>query len=192
MPFWIAVKTLASTANGMLSIVPALVWALLLTGSVLHGCGVSLQRDHARAELKTIKAAVTAQNIEAAAKFKTKTDEAKALETQLKAFRAAQEKTDAANKTTVADLSRKLRAAGGLRDPGRPSGGSPAGQAPAATADRAGDAPSGAGLLSESFTAMLLADAARADEINLAYISARADALSLRELIGKLGSCTPP
>ncbi len=195
---WTAIKTLAGAANGMLSIVPALVWAALLVGAMVTSCVERTQRDHARAEaktakaeLKTIKDAVQAQNVAAAKLLKEKTDEAKALETQLAAFRAAPEKTDAQNKATVADLGRKLRAAGRLRDPGGASGGSAASQGAAPATDSAGHVAEGAGVLSEALTAMLLADYADSDAINLAYASARADALNLRAQMAKLGSCTP-
>lgn len=111
-------------------------------------------------------------------------------ERKLSAALAAQEKTDADNAKTVADLRADLRAksraAGGpgLRDPfaagcGGGGGGAP-GAAVAGADSGAADAAASTGLLSEPLEQLLLKITSEADEVNLAYISCRADSQAVR------------
>jgi len=112
-----------------------------------------------------------------------------ATEKNLRNFKDNQEIKDANNKKAVSGYERRLRAAAGidsrLRDPhaGRGScSGSPTSAVATGASAGADDGPQGAGLLSKELTQFLLDQAASADDINLAYASCRADALSIREI----------
>lgn len=128
--------------------------------------------------------------VEAAGLLATETRKVLALERQLGAVRAAQEKTDAENSKTVAalreDLRRKSRAAGGpgLRDPFAAEcggGGGSAEGAAAAGADGGGaDATETGRLLSAELEGFLIDRLSEADDINIAYASCRADSQAVR------------
>ena len=109
----------------------------------------------------------------------------------LRNFKDNQEIRDAHNKTTVADYEHRLRAAAGptgrLRDPNASyatgcggGGASPQSAATAAAGHRADDVAEAAGLFSVGATALLQRLTREGDDINLAYASCRADALSVR------------
>lgn len=137
-----------------------------------------------------------APHIAAAAQQKTRARETLAAETakvaatlrQLELALANQEKTDAKNQATIKSQADQLRAAAGpagrLRDPnaagcGR-GGGGPAAQAAASAGDRAADGADAGGLFSAGATQLFQRLTLRADEINAAYTSCRADAFSVR------------
>ena len=116
-----------------------------------------------------------------------------ATEKTLRNFKDNQEIKDAHNKKTVTGYERRLRAAAGhagrLRDPNASyatrcggGGGSPASADTTGTGHRADDAAEAAGLFSVGATALLQRLAREGDDINLAYTSCRADALSIREV----------
>jgi hypothetical protein len=104
-------------------------------------------------------------------------------------FKNFQETADAKNTAVVADLERRLRVnagpAGRLRDPNATGcgggGGSPKASNPAGPSNSAADSADAGGLFSVGATALLQRLTHEADEVNLAYISCRADALSVRE-----------
>lgn len=115
------------------------------------------------------------------------------LERQLAAARENQEENDATNKRTMADLRDRLRAAsadtGRLRDPNAVaarcggSGDRTEGTATAGADGGAGDAAEAGGLLSAQLSGLLQRLAAEADEVNIAYIACRADAVNVRATI---------
>jgi len=111
----------------------------------------------------------------------------------LRNFKDNQEIKDANNKKAVSGYERRLRAAAGpagrLRDPNASyatrcggGGGGPQGADTAAAGHRADDVAQATGLFSVGATALLQRLAREADDINLAYASCRADALSIREI----------
>jgi len=201
-PFLSAAAAVIQVAARICNAIPGAVWAVVLLVALWHWWGehgalVDLRADHA-----ALQDAVEAQKEQAAKLLAAKTAEAEAVQLKLAHALALQEKTDEANKKTVADLRaemrRNSRAAGGpgLRDawaaPRRGCGGSGAqSQDPAATQDRAGDTADAAGVLSQEFERLLLDQAEAADAINIAYIACRADALSLRATMEVL-QLSPP
>lgn len=137
--------------------------------------------------------AIDRQKLDAGAALARETGKTRAAEQTLQAFKNQQEIRDAENKRVVGALADQLRAAAGaagrLRDPNASSAGCGIGGSgtPGADPARAGggtaDAASDAGLLSKQLTEFLLAQAADADQVNLAYVSCRADAMNLRETL---------
>ncbi|WP_156955252.1 hypothetical protein [Polaromonas glacialis] len=135
--------------------------------------------------------AIRSQKEEAGKLLATETEKTKAANQALADFRLQQEKDDVQNKSTIAGLAVRLRAAAGpaarLRDPHAAGCGGGGGGAPAADPARAeGGAADGAeadGFLSKQLTEFLLSQAADADQVNLAYTSCRADSLNLREML---------
>lgn len=190
-PFLSAAAAAIQMAARICNAIPGAVWAVVLLAALWHWWGdhgalVDLRADHT-----ALQDAVEAQKEQAAKLLAAKTTEADAIQLKLANALALQEKTDEANKKTVADLRaemrRNSRAAGGpgLRDPFVAhrrgcSGGSAQPQDSAAAQDRAGNDAEAAGVLSPEFERLLLDQAETADAINIAYIACRADALSLR------------
>ncbi len=129
---------------------------------------------------------------QAAATLQTETNKVNALQLELGALRASQEKTDAVNSQTVAalrdDLRRRSRAAGGpgLRDPNAAGCGGGRGGAAPAIASGAVDSPADGTetgrLLSPELERLLLDRLEEADVINNAYASCRPDAMNIRRL----------
>lgn len=132
-------------------------------------------------------AATQAQKIEASQLLAIETEKARAASQALQDFKNQREKIDAENQAIVAGLSVRLRAAGRLRDPnaaGCGGGGAVAkGADPARAADRADDNTEAGGLLSAELDGLLRQQAEAADVINTAYVSCRADSLTLREVL---------
>jgi hypothetical protein len=121
------------------------------------------------------------------------TTERDALQTQLTAAHAAQEKKDADNAKTIAAQDARLRgpaasAPGGqLRDPNAGAGDCRAGPKGDAAADAGSGQehpPEAGGLLSGQLSGLLRKLTREADGINAAYESARADALMCRQAAG--------
>jgi len=143
-----------------------------------------------KAEAQRWEVAIGRQKTEAAGLLASETLKVLELERQLGAARAAQEKTDAENAKTVAglraDLRAKSRAAGGpgLRDPFAAGcgggGGDTQGPAAAGADGGAADRAQAGGLVSQPLEELLLELADAGDEINIAYASCRADALTIR------------
>lgn len=128
------------------------------------------------------------QKAEAAALLATAKDRVDKAESIAAALRQEQNLKDAENVKNTAAFERRLADAGRLRDPKATparcggSGAGPGAQGAAsagAGGDNAAEAP---GLLSIETSDFLRRLTREADEINLAYISCRADAQMLREL----------
>jgi hypothetical protein len=139
----------------------------------------------------TYNAAIDKQKAKAGQLLQAETDRANAARAKLIELKNEREKQDVENKSTIAALAVRLRAAAGpaarLRDPHAAGCGGGGGGAPAADPARAGggaaDGATDAGLLSKELTEFLLSQAADADQVNLAYISCRADALTMRQVL---------
>lgn len=144
----------------------------------------------ANARIAELQADIAKREEAAATRLAAETAKVLAAERRASEIRAQQEKADADHVQTVqrlqADLRARSRAAGGpgLRDPHAtpcPRGGGGADPAPTATVDSgAADDTEAAGVLSEPLERLLLELAAEADEINVAYASCRAQALTGR------------
>jgi hypothetical protein len=107
----------------------------------------------------------------------------------LRDFKDNQENEDAINGKTISLLADKLHilaatSGGLLRDPNAKGcwNGSSGAQSTTTTSTSSGaaDVAQGAGVLSADLSRLLLRQASIADEVNLAYISCRADAINLR------------
>ena len=167
---------------------------LLLALVALAGV-LGLSTWHYRGQAKTAglalqvqNAAVVATNRAAAQLLEQRTEELDALQSQLNARAAAQEKTDATAVTKIAADDRRQRSAPvvvRVRDCASDAGGSgrgAAGAAAAGTDARAADAGTASGVLSEA-GAGRLADALTAIErMGAAYASCKADTYRLRGL----------
>ena len=138
---------------------------------------------------KVYKAALDRQKITAAQLLATETAKAHDREAELQDAKNEQELKDANHQRKITDLADRLRAATGpagrLRDPNAVAGcgagsSSATGQAATAPRDSAADPAQAGGLLSVPLTELLTATLREADEVNAAYASCRADALSLR------------
>lgn len=196
---WDAVAGFARAVNAILSVIPALVWAIALALALGYSTVMHHERDTAVSARNVVKAMyeqlttkVIRQKNEAAALLKKLTAERDALQVQLNTATEAQRKKDAENAKTIADQKRRLadlNAAGGgrLRDPNAGRGCSCPGaqgatEAPAASG--AGHPAEAGGLLSKELSGLLLRLTGEADDINAAYESARADALICRQAMG--------
>jgi len=102
-------------------------------------------------------------------------------EKRLQAAQAEQTKKDGDNEKTIADLGRKLRDAGRLRDPGTRGSSCPSSETAPGATPGTGDDAQGPGVLSAELSDMLRTWAAEADAVNIAYASCRADALNVRQ-----------
>lgn len=174
MPIW-AIKLGAG-----LLLATALIGGYLAWENHQQGIGEARATEACNRKIET-------QKKEAAATLAKETGKAVAAERALQNFKNIQEVKDAGNKKTTDNLAARLRAltgpAGRLRDPhaGRgPGGGSAPGAAAAGPGNRADNPAETAGLLSAELTRFLQQKLIEADEINLAYISCRADAESVR------------
>lgn len=186
----------------ILGIVPSWAWAALLAASVAHGCVATGQRDAARAdtvkargELGQLQVDVARTKETAATTLATETAKVLELERNLAKLMADREKADARNTAIVRDYKGRLAAAadaaGRLRDPNAETCGSGGGgdsPAVAVAADPPGGAGSGAvpgGLLSVQLSDLLRDRLRRADELNVAYASCRADLIAVRQACGR-------
>jgi hypothetical protein len=136
-------------------------------------------------------AAITQQKTAAGELLAAETGKANTATAALNAFKLQQEKDDAQNKSTIADLAVRLRTAAGpagrLRDPNAPGCGGSGSGAPGADPARAGggaaDAAETGGLFSAGATELFQRLTREADDINTAYASCRPDALKIREVL---------
>ena len=174
MPYPMSLFVKAAIAVG-------LVLALLLALRQVDQRGYDRAMAEATAATNQLKA-------QAAATLASEADKALQAERALSRLKNLQELQDAAHKSTVADLSDRLRRlagpAGRLRDPhavgcGRGSGGAP-GAAATTPSDRADNNPEASGLLSAGLSGLLQRLQLEADTINIAYASCRADAYAVR------------
>ena len=166
----------------------AMVTGLILGYNLWSGHHQGIGETRATLRYET---AIEGQKIEAGRVLAIETGKTRDAEKALNDFKHSQELQDAKNKNIVAGLERRLVAAAGpagrLRDPQAPAivgcgrgGAGPASADPASASDRADDAAQATGLLSVPLTALLRDLTLDADQVNLAYISCRADALHLR------------
>lgn len=131
--------------------------------------------------------AIAAQKTEADRVLAIETAKVEATQKQLELALLTQEKTDALNKQTTDSLGARLRRLaaatdGRLRDPAGCGAGS-AGSTGATNSDakdRAGDGAQTAGLLSKPISDLFIRLTSEADDVNNAYASCRADALTVR------------
>lgn len=171
------------------------VYRLIAIGALLaalvlgYSAWVRHQQGIGEARAKTVyNAAITQQKTVAGELLAAETSKAATATAALNAFKLRQEKDDAQNKSTIADLAVRLRtaagAAGRLRDPNAAGCGGSGSGAPGADPARSGggaaDAAEAGGLFSAGATELLHRLTRDADDINTAYASCRADALSLR------------
>lgn len=178
-------------------IIGVLVAASVVVGYVAwerHQQGVGEDRAVRRYET-----AITIQKTEARQTLAAETARVRTAEQALIDFKNQQEIIDAKNQSTVAGLDRRLRAAtdtaGRLRDPNQTGGcgvgsGGATNAAGATANDRAADGANGAGLFSKPATDLFIRLTREADDINLAYIRCRAQALNDRALAGALAEKT--
>ena len=142
---------------------------------------IELGRAEVRAEWQ---AAADKQKAAAAALLASESAKVADAEKRLRDFKDSQEVRDVKANSVVNDLRGRLLAAGRLRDPfaggcresSDPAKGATAADAVNSPANRASDA----GLLSERTSANLRELVAAADLVNIAYVSCRADAMSIR------------
>lgn len=172
----------------------ALVAVLLLVAGVYKGID-AIGDSRERVVVARYDSAIRAQKDEAARVLKVAEDRAAAAERQLTDFKVSQEKIDATNTKISTDLRTALRSAvagsaGRLRDPnaaaqcGR-SGGDSQNQGATSAGNSSEDPASSGGFLSAEITRLLLDEAQENDTINLAYISCRADAFKVREVLAQ-------
>lgn len=170
-----------------LRIIAALVAFIVWVGAV--GLWGERRYDAGVDDTRTVyKAAIDRQKIKAAETLTAETEAVHAYEAALQDAKNQQELKDATHKTTIADLSDRLRRAAGsagrLRDPHAPgcgpSGGSAQSQAATAPGDSAADRAETGGLLSVPLSDLLGEILREADTINTAYASCRADATTIR------------
>lgn len=176
-------------AAKVFDILPGWVWAGLFVGAVLHGCSIERERDAVKLDAAGARTALAQERQWHSDELAAAHSEVRVLEDDLREARDAQERKDADAQETIAglreDLRRRARAAGGpgLRDPYAPAcpAGEPADPA-GATAVAGGADPAGAGRsLSAELEGFLIERFTRADTINIAYASCRADSIGLRE-----------
>jgi hypothetical protein len=195
-----AVVGFLRAANAVLSIVPALVWAVVLLLALGYGSVMHHERDSAVSERNTVQAMyeqlttkVIHQKLEAAALLKKLTAERDALQAQINHDHDEQEKKDASNKKTIAAQAARLDAlsaaspGGRLRDPNAGRGCSGASAEGHAAGDERGSEDHGAaagGLVSAQLSGLLRGQAAGADKWARLYDLARADALMCRAALG--------
>jgi len=135
-------------------------------------------------------AKVKIQKAEAVLLLDTERTKVAQAERTLRDFKDKQEIQDGKNRTKVVGLEHRLRAAaavnaGRLRDPHaercRSGGDGPQSPVTASPGNSAVNPPEGTGLLSVQLSELLFELTREADEVNLAYASCRADAMSIRE-----------
>lgn len=190
-------KTLEAI-DDVLGVVPPLVWALLVLVATLAlwHLDAALGTSQAQLAAKTtafdqLAGAVKQQKAQASAELIELTAQRDAAQTALNDAHRGQEIRDETAKKTIDQQASRLAAlarAGRLRDPNAViarcgNGGGGAQGDPAATANAgAADSAEADGLLSVDLSALLLRITREADEIDAAYASCRADALSVRGL----------
>ena len=192
-PFLSAAAAVIQVAARICNAIPGAVWAVVLLVALWHWWGDHGALVNLRADHTALQDAVEAQKEQAERLLAEKTAETDAIQLKLANALALQEKTDEANKKTVADLRaemrRNSRAAGGpgLRDKFAPrcrlGGDSTTGAAATGASGSADDDAKAGRALSSEFEEFLIELAFQADEINAAYLSCREDAMKVRELL---------
>lgn len=174
----------------IITLIIALVLSVLALIALLLAYGNWRESEGVRVTKMTYDAALAKQKKEAAALLANETAKTKISEEALSNLKNLRELQDVENQKTVAGLSARLRDLAGpterLRDPhaaGCGCGGRGAtGQAAGADVDRADNGADAGGLVSQPLTDLLFKITDNAEQINLAYISCRADSVSTRAI----------
>lgn len=185
--------------NDVLSLIPALVWAvvLALVGLLWWSTSADLanarrERDDARTAIAALQGGVKQMKADAKARYDVLLAERDAQQKLMNEARRAQEIQDGNAKATIERQRTQLAAlsraggGGGLRDPyaeacrPRGGGGGAPGHVAAGAGGGAGDAAEAGGLLSAPLEGLLLELTLEADVVNRAYAACRADALTVR------------
>lgn len=146
-----------------------------LLGAYVYHLGYEKRDIQAKLEIAHIKA-------EAAEKLKTETDKVTAIEANLRDFKDIQEFTDATNEKAVSILADKLHASR-LRDPNAVGCRSAEAKDSTPADNRPTDGAEAGRVLSAQLTGLLAKLTREADEVNLAYISCRADSADIRAIL---------
>lgn len=188
--------------NAILSVVPALAWAIALLTAMSYGGVMHHERDSATKEKneaigakQQIEGALAQQKQEASAKLADVTAKAKALEVKLAEADARQEieiekRRNDSRAASLAFASVAAANGGQLRDPNaagcRGGGSGPPGQAAASSAGDPGGGSEAGGLVSEPLSRLLQHAADEAQRVNDAYAVCRARTLTIQhELEGE-------
>lgn len=201
-----AVVAILKAVNAVLSIIPGLVWAIVLAvaltafGWERHEVGVAQHakvtaekaRDAAIGEKNQVLAQLEQQKKDAKAKLDELTAARDAAQSAANDARRAMEIKDANTAKVIGYQAARLHAlaaaapGGQLRDPNAECGGGGCGTkaegAPGAAGD-AGRPPSGGGLLSAPLSRLLFGDAAIADDLNRGYAACLGDDAIVRRLL---------
>lgn len=177
------------------------IWAMKLGAGLLLAVGLAAGyfawADHQQGigedrATERYEKAISKHRLAAARLLAQETDKVRLVEKEIERWKQKQEVDDERNRKHVENLAARLRdlagPAGRLRDPraGTGHGGdAPQGGAAAAACGGDGDTAQTGGLLSAELTGLLRRLTAEADEINMAYISCRADAVAVREIMGR-------
>lgn len=172
------------------------VWAIklgagfLTAAALIAGYLAWASRQQAIGEARATAAynvKIEAQKKEASKILAKETAKVVATERSLQSLKNIQEVTDAENKKVTDNLTARLRALGRLHDPnaGRGAGsGAASGTAAPCASNSPNDRAEAGGVFSIPASELLRKIAREADEINLAYISCRADSLAVRKSFG--------
>lgn len=179
----------------MISTTSKLILGAILATAVVAGLGWVVYKVDRRAtaiESDKWQAKVGKMKLQATQELLAATNERDALQSALSNALAAQERKDDEGQKTVARLENNLRSmralsGGRMLDPnatGCRSGGQDAnGKDSGAAIGGGGNAAEARGLLSTELTRLLDKLTREADDINVAYASCRADAVTIRALI---------
>lgn len=190
-----AIGAALKTVNAILSVIPALVWAIALALALGYGGVMHLERDtavkaknEAIGAKQQIEGQLKQQKVDAAKLLHDLTDKVLAQQKELNDAHQAQEiesekRRNDSKAASVALGTLAARNGGRLRDPnaGRGScGAGPASAAAASSADRAGDTAAASGVLSEPLSRLLQWVADDAQRQADAYAVCREDSLGIR------------
>ncbi len=169
-------------------IISALVTFIALV-AIFFGYGQYEYRLGVKHTALVYDGAIKDQKIAADKVLAVETAKVTARDTALNDLKNQQELKDADHQKITLRLTDQLRVAAGaakrLRDPNAAGcgggGGSPAGQTATGADGGAADRADAGGLLSAELTQLLQSDAKKADDINTAYASCRADSQAIRQ-----------
>jgi hypothetical protein len=177
-----------------MSIISRAAVRLVICAVAIVGYSYYQQRIGETRATAAYRQAIQEQKLEAGTALARETGKTRAAEQTLQAFKNQQEIDDAKNKRVVGALADQLRAAaagaaGRLRDPnaspagcGR-GGGSAKGADPARAGGGAANVAQTGGLFSKEASGLFQQLTREADEVNVAYISCRADSFTVREVL---------
>ncbi len=166
-----------------LDFIPRWILMALLVASLAAGCVEKVKLESSKKSLAELTAAVEKQKVDAKALLASETAKTEAVNAKLNDAKDKQESEDAINNQTITVLADKLHATR-LRDPGGGGcGGSTQSGVAASPTTGTTDTAKDTGFLSAELTNFLIGQAKAADEVNLAYISCRADSYKLRSTL---------